>query len=365
LLPPAGRDQSGAFSARSRIAVIVVLAVSLLAMRLVGLQPTVPFGLIYLFLVVVPFALGLAVVIRSLESSRVPTVWRSVLGALAGLSALCVYWPDRDWFFYPALIGASSIAVRSIAGPHDGTTRKTVSAALMVGAIYVIVWNANYLALIASRSRLHDASIRAVDEALYSAIWGYRVAYEGWFPLVHAWWLVTIFERAYLSLFAEIALAVVVLARHTHAVRWFVARLVFCYACGLLFFVGWPVAGPCLVYPASINATFSGLNTRAIMQSSLEEFSAIRSGGQPVTGFAYFVALPSLHVAMAVLLQLTLQQRSRIGGWVVAPINILIIASTVVLGYHYLADVPAGALLACAAIWLVRQRAANRLPASG
>ena len=166
----------------------------------------------------------------------------------------------------------------------------------------------------------------ALDEAVYSAILGRPIVYQGWFPLVHTAWLVTIFERAYLSLFAEIALAVVVLARQTDALRWFVARLVFCYACGLLFFVGWPVAGPCLVYPASISATFSGLNTRAIMQSSLEEFSAIRFGGQPVTGFGYFVGLPSLHVAMAVLLQFTIQQRSRIGAWVVAPINILIIA---------------------------------------
>jgi membrane-associated phospholipid phosphatase len=138
-----------------------------------------------------------------------------------------------------------------------------------------------------------------------------------------------------------------------------VARLVFCYAVGLLLFVGWPVAGPYLVFPASISSTFAGLNTRAIMQSSLVEFAAIRLGGQPVTGFGYFVGLPSLHVAMAVLLQFTIQQRSRIGAWVVAPINMLMIASTFVLGYHYLADVPGGVLLAFAAIKLVRERASS------
>ena len=84
-----------------------------------------------------------------------------------------------------------------------------------------------------------------------------------------------------------------------------------------------------------------------------------------MTGFGYFVALPSLHVAMAVLLQFTIRQRSQIGAWVVAPINILLIASTFVLGYHYLADVPGGVGLAMAAVWLLRQRGSNGPAKSG
>jgi hypothetical protein len=305
----------------------------------------------------VPFALGIANVIRWLETSRVPTPWQIALAPLAGISALCLYWPDRGWFLYPSLVAASWFTARSVGAPRDGAARRMLSAALMVGAIYVVVWNANYLALVAGHPRLHDAAIRSVDESLYSAMWGRSIVYEGWFPLVQNPWLVMIFERAYLSLFTEVALVLVVLARSPDALRWFVGRLAFCYAFALLIFVGWPVAGPCLMYPESINNAFAGVNTRAIMHSSLVEFSAIRLGGQPSTGFGYFVALPSLHVAMAVLLQFTIQQRTRIGGWVVAPINILMIASTCVLGYHYLVDVPGGVVLALAAIWLLRQRA--------
>lgn len=55
---------------------------------------------------------------------------------------------------------------------------------------------------------------------------------------------------------------------------------------------------------------------------------------------------------MATLFQVTIQRASRIGGWMVAPINLLMATSTVVLGYHYLADVPAGMLLALAAVWI-------------
>jgi len=39
--------------------------------------------------------------------------------------------------------------------------------------------------------------------------------------------------------------------------------------------------------------------------------------------------------------------------------NALLIASTFVLGYHYLADVPGGVLLALGVIGLVRRRAAS------
>jgi hypothetical protein len=347
---------ASAFDRRSMFAVGSVLAVSLLGMRFAGLHYAVPLALVFIVALVFPFAFGVATVIACLERSELPTQWRLVMAPLFGVALLCMYWPDRVWFLYPTVIVCGWVAARY---SGDGTAVRMTPTVLMVGAIYVIVWNGNYLALVASRSRLHDASMRALDQAIYSSLVGGPIAYDGWFPLIHNPWLSALFERAYLSLFAEIALVLVLLARQTDALRWFVARLTVCYAGGLLVFVLWPVAGPYLVYPASISAAFTTPDTRTIMQSSLVEFSAIRSGGQPTTGFGYFVGFPSLHVAMAILLQFTIQQRSRIAGCVVAPMNALLVASTFVLGYHYLADVPGGMLLALGALGLVRPRAVS------
>lgn len=349
-------QESRAFGARSTVVASVFLILSLLAMRFTGLRFAVPFSLVFLIVMVFPFAILVSGVIGWLENAGLPAEWKVVVGPLVGLATLCGYWPERGWFLYAALITWSCVGAWYVAGSHYDAVRPMMSAVMMVCAIYVIIWNANYLALLASRSRLHDASIRALDELVYSAIVRRPITYEGWFPLVHAPWLITIFERAYLALFAEVALVLVLLARRTESLRWFVARLVACYAGGLLLFVLWPIAGPYLVYPSSISATFTSPHTQAIMRSSLIEFSAIRFGAQPITGFGYFVGFPSLHVAMAALSQFTIHQRSSSGGWVVAPINALMIASTFVLGYHYLADVVGGILLASAAIGLVRRQ---------
>ncbi len=195
-----------------------------------------------------------------------------------------------------------------------------------------------------------------MDLSAYAAMAGGPIDYNGWFPLVRAPWLISLLERAYLAIFAEIALVLTLLAPNTALTRNFVGRLATCYGVGLAAFLLWPVAGPCLVYPASIDPILTGASTRAIMQGMSVEFELVLAAGQPVTGFAYFVALPSLQFAMAVLRPVTVQTHSRVGGPVVAPINILMIVSTFVLGYHYLIDVPTGALLGAAVVALLPSR---------
>src|SRR5688572_1163126 len=167
-LPP----HAGPFSPTSVLAVTGVLCVSLTAMRLLNLQFALPFSFLVLLLVVFPFSFGLARVIVYLDGSILLSRWQPVIGPLVGLTALSLYWPDRRWFLYPAVMVCSWLVVRSSGKPHHRSERRMAFILLMVTAIYIVVWNANYVALIASRSRLHDAWARSVDEAVYSAIVG-------------------------------------------------------------------------------------------------------------------------------------------------------------------------------------------------
>ena len=89
------------------------------------------------------------------------------------------------------------------------------------------------------------------------------------------------------------------------------------------------------------------------MQKLAHEFDAATRGA-PVHGFAYFIAVPSLHAALAVVCQWFLAG-SRLHFWTFLPVNVGVVLSTILLGYHYIIDIPLGLLLALAAIWIVRE----------
>jgi hypothetical protein len=64
--------------------------------------------------------------------------------------------------------------------------------------------------------------------------------------------------------------------------------------------------------------------------------------------------------AVAVLVQVFLY-RSRAHFWLFLPINLLVVPTTVALGYHYLLDVPAGVLLASAILAMPERNRARGL----
>ncbi len=73
----------------------------------------------------------------------------------------------------------------------------------------------------------------------------------------------------------------------------------------------------------------------------------------------YFIAFPSLHVAAAVVCQIGVRE-SRALFALLLPVTMLVAASTFLLGYHYVLDVPAGVLTGLMASWMV-DRLSRRL----
>ena len=81
----------------------------------------------------------------------------------------------------------------------------------------------------------------------------------------------------------------------------------------------------------------------------LADVEAVRHGAQPVTGFGYFIALPSLHAALATVCQCALRPH-RSTFWFLMPVNVLLLISTFVLGQHYVVDTALGIGLGLA-VW--------------
>jgi membrane-associated phospholipid phosphatase len=116
-----------------------------------------------------------------------------------------------------------------------------------------------------------------------------------------------------------------------------------CYVMGVLVFAIYPVVGPCIAFPESFHPQFHGTLTFRLMEGMASEYTASLQRAS-VNGFGYFVAIPSLHVALAVVMQAMLRF-SPIHFWAFLPINVVVAASTVILGYHYLIDMMAGVAL--------------------
>lgn len=73
---------------------------------------------------------------------------------------------------------------------------------------------------------------------------------------------------------------------------------------------------------------------------------------QPVTSLlGGLIAFPSFHVAWSVLVTYAALPKKNLFKAVML-LNVLVISSTVLLGWHYLVDVPAGILLAVSCLWL-------------
>lgn len=124
--------------------------------------------------------------------------------------------------------------------------------------------------------------------------------------------------------------------------RVFLHAVIYTFLAGSLFYYFFPSSGP-----ASIIA---GPDFLWVQRATSMKFRQVH-GFLPVTTFlGGMIAFPSFHVAWSALLVFACRSDRRLFrasfAW-----NALVVVSTVVLGWHYLVDVPAGLLLAALGLW--------------
>ncbi len=110
-----------------------------------------------------------------------------------------------------------------------------------------------------------------------------------------------------------------------------------------------------LSFPESFDTRFSHSLTHAVTVALRSDVVALRQGTPPVSGLGYFIALPSIHAAVAMVCQVALWYRPTL-FWMLVPMNALLLAATFLLGQHYVVDTIAGALLGVGAAYLLRPR---------
>jgi membrane-associated phospholipid phosphatase len=331
----------------------IAYGASLTALIGLGIRPVIPSVLLLLLPSSVPLAFGITATAglldRWLGQKTRSTAIVAVLTGVVLVGAL----RSGDPAVGVADVILFGILVAQVAnGLHRNLLRPIALSLLVITVGFATIWNLNYLALRAVRDRLQDPIMRQLDLAVYRFLAGHAVEYAGLFPLVRSPLGFRVLENAYTMLFTEILVVIFAIAKQrARLVRHLGAMFGF-YALGVVAFLVYPVVGPYLYYPQSFAQTYQSSMTYVFMHSSFLDFSAVRRLAPPLTGFGYFVGLPSLHAGLALLFQLTLWP-SRTVFWLVLPINLLIVASTFLLGYHYVADTLAGLLMAPLIYWLL------------
>jgi membrane-associated phospholipid phosphatase len=173
---------------------------------------------------------------------------------------------------------------------------------------------------------------------------GGSVQVSDMFPWHSSSALFSIFEAAYFFLYCEVFIVILLYAKLRRSCVGFFGGAFFAYLFALAVYCIYPVSGPHYYVPESLAESFRSTRTANLMAQMNASYEDILAG-RPTAGFAYLVALPSLHVSMAVLMQGFLAA-SRTHFWALLPINVLMALSTVYLGYHYLVDVVGGVALA-------------------
>jgi uncharacterized MAPEG superfamily protein len=217
---------------------------------------------------------------------------------------------------------------------------------------YNAIWNLNYVALDFIINRhLYDHSFLKIDLYLYSILYGHAISRIGMFPLVDSNFIFSIFETSYMLLFPEVfVVAILIFIRGGNIVQ-YMTVLFCCYLIGLVIFILIPSLGPFITYPETFQLPYRNTLTYSTMRMIESGYKAFKNGVQFNT-IGYFVAMPSLHVAIAIVTQ-WFMAISKPHFLVFLPINCLIIVSTFFLGYHFLIDVPSGILLALVVIFSI------------
>lgn len=284
--------------------------------------------------------------------SQYPWLLR-ISGILSGFYLLTVYRFDKPIVLIILWSLSVAFLVVHIAKWGFTTVKPLFAAFVSIELGFCVISNLNYMALQQVITRLKDASLYRLDLAIYSFCFGRPMDYSGIFPLMNSKILFDLFQNAYLILWLGAFLVFFIISFKKESVSNFLYALLGCYLIGLLIFLVYPTVGPCIYYPESLRVEYQQTMAYTAMQAMAKGYHSVKQQSPKYNELGYFVAFPSLHVAVAVVIQYFLRN-SEIHFWIFLPISLAVIVSIFYLGFHYFIDAPAGVFLAFATIFLLR-----------
>jgi hypothetical protein len=173
-------------------------------------------------------------------------------------------------------------------------------------------------------------------------------------------------EFVYFGMFSQIGAGIILVALDLGMRRAFrlVGSLLTAYTFALLCFYLWPSHGPYYSCPIHFAAFPRQLTVYAAQQTLMARAQAL-SGGLEIPSIStdYYVAFPCMHIAQPLIVMWFLRRWKRI-TIALTVLNVVLVASILLLEWHYVVDVLGGVGVAILSIAIVNRRCgAGILPA--
>jgi hypothetical protein len=151
-------------------------------------------------------------------------------------------------------------------------------------------------------------------------------------------------DLCYMSTDVQVALAPLAagFAFDRRRMRVYLYAFVYAFLIGGLFYYFFPSSGPASVYSSPYFAY--------VQQLTSAKFYWVHHRLPVTTMWGGMIAFPSFHVMWAVITTYAATPYRKL-FWGVAFINVLVVLSTLLLGWHYLVDVPSGILLGVVSLY--------------
>jgi membrane-associated phospholipid phosphatase len=177
-----------------------------------------------------------------------------------------------------------------------------------------------------------DETLQHWDQLLHFDT-GAVIAWTAAHPLLHRF-----LDLCYMSTDVQVALAPLAagFAFDRRRMRVYLYAFVYAFLAGGLFYYFFPSSGPGSVYQTP--------NFAPVQLLTSAKFYWVHHRLPVTTMWGGMIAFPSFHVMWAVITTYAALPYRKL-FWGIALLNVLVIASTLLLGWHYLVDVPAGMLL--------------------
>jgi membrane-associated phospholipid phosphatase len=318
-----------------------------------GFEVVIPWGF-WAFIIILPMPLAYALALCGLSLQNLfpqhPLLIK-LSGFLTGLLLLFIYRFDSPILLVFWSLSIGYLFVHLIKSRFT-TANSIITAFICIGFGFCFISNLNYFALLKAIDRLQDISLYQLDLTIYSRLFGKTINYSGIFALTNSMLLYNIFQNAYSILFFTTFLIFFTVDFIKDSIPNFLLSLLACYLIGIIIFLLYPTVGPFIMYPESFRVEYKSTLTYKTMQTILSGYYAIKKQASSFSGIGYFVSFPSLHVAVALILQYFIRN-SLFHFWMLLPISLAVILSTVYLGFHYIIDIPAGVILAFTVVYMV------------